>query len=186
MITTHSPVERAIRKDLSEKNALRRELEDRLKAAARWKARLAAEKKRGRGKRLEQSLSRYAARIEALRKDVLARDRDLQKRIVAEMKFSEQEVRDFESRYKKELDEAVKARASIAAAQKEEKDAEARGEPTVSDLLRKVGRARRQALKEDKDVKAVEKELTSEAKDRALFEAELQRIAAEIIHFGRA
>lgn len=177
---THNPVERALRRDISGHNGLRRQAVDLERRISRWADRAEGCKNKRRRKRLEASIERTRPTLAGLRERLQARGTELRNRIVTELKFSEGEVNAFQEKFRKEHAEYVKAAQAAGkarrAADKIEKEAPVE---TANKVLRRLGRAERKARGEGKDVKAVERELTSEARDRAFFEDALHRLLTD-------
>lgn len=180
MSTEHNPVERELRRDLSAHNALRRQVVELERRIARWAGAAESCSRKRRRKKLEATIERSRPTLASLRVRLKEGGEALRKRIVAEMKFSEAEVKAFEEKYRKEFDEHVKAAQSARQARRAA-DSLSREVPadTAAKVLRKLGRAERSAKGEAKDVKAAEKETASEARDRAFFEDALRRLVTD-------
>ena len=180
MAAGHSPKERNLLTDIRLKNTARRELERLVVLSRRYEAVLARSVKKSRNARLGKTLERYEAKITNLRKDVLRRNEGLKPRIIEELKVSEQEVRDFQAKYRKELEETKTVEQELAEARKQKTSKVI----PMEVILRKVARLEKKIGREKKEDQAAKAEITSEEADKIILNHELQRIAAELTHYG--
>ncbi|MBI2900041.1 MAG: hypothetical protein HYY17_07635 [Planctomycetes bacterium] len=185
-------VEQKLKGDIGHKNRHAALLRARLAEAAKYR-RLAAEtRNRRKSKQYAASADRLQAEIERLRACVLDCGRDLDKRIREEMKISEQEVADFQKRYEKELAEYRQAHADAKVKTEDHalaavgwRHASQEERKKLTELQTVAAKARAQETKEQKDAAKVQKELDSEARDKAFFSLELKRIAVEQVAFRK-
>ena len=190
MARVHNRRERRLFKDLGEKNRLSAELRRVTYRMRRWQDRM----KKRRGKRWQaqyrNSLQRAAGRLEVLERELLVRAEKLKLRIQDEFEVSVEEVSQFEEQYKKEVQELVLAEQELREAQEAVVKAESAGGEQIShsqktaellsELQRRHRHAELRARAEAKDVKAVEREIASEVKDKDILTQELHRIVEEI------
>jgi len=168
---SHTAKERKLKTDITQKNALRRNLEKRLSAINRWTGELSKTRNLQRRKKLEASIARYQDQVEHLKKELLNKDEDLEKRIKEERTYSEEEIKAFQS----QLDRDIKAFQKTQKKLEETKKSEGKTEGTPATK----GRLEKLLKQESARVKKDEKELKAEEKDKVLFTLELKRIALE-------
>lgn len=191
----HTRFEKRLRRDISAKNQLRKQIELRIQKIRQWEEQLTDSVSTRWRKRYASTIARFQQEIEQLKAALAAENAELAARINKEMEFSEAEVAEFEKQFTTERAEAVAKRSeyeqALAEKRKQEEllsDATAEEAAEIntrlSKVISKVHRLKRQVGKEDKDVDKVSRELDAEARDRELFASELQRIVAENAHFG--
>jgi len=194
-MTGHTRFEKRLRHDISAKNQLRKQIEKRISNIRQWEENLAASRNTRWRKRYASTITRVQAEVDQLKAELGKENARVQARIVGEMKYSEAEVEAFTKQFTSEHAEAVAKRLeyekALAEARKTEdllSDATAEQAAEInlklSKVISQVHRLSGQVGKEDKDVANVKRELDSEARDKLLFQAELQRIVAENAHFG--
>lgn len=203
----HNPRERRLFTDVSNKNHLSRQIRRLAHSVRQWRARM--EKRRSKRWKAQygNSIQRASAKLEVLERDVQSRAQELKSRIQEELEVSETEVQQFEEQHKKEVQELKAVRKELKAAEHALSGAENPAEPrqarkgakdskqksgagaaqqalsdaeNLAELRQKHRRLERQAHKEAKDVKEVEAELASEARDEQVLTAELHRLLEEI------
>jgi hypothetical protein len=182
----HNPRERRLFRDLDEKNRMAGEFRRISSRARHWRNRL----RRGPSRRWRaqylNSLRRAEKRLAALRAELLSRAEELKARILEEQEISENEVREYEKQYRKEVAELKKAQE--AAAQAKEAIGEARSEAgeteqaaaVLAELRSKSWVAARNLRRETSEMKRAEQEIASEERDREILSYELRRVVAEI------
>lgn len=181
MADEHAPVERALRRDISTNNALRKQLAGLEGRVARWSAKAKDCRNKRQRKKLEATIERTRPAMKSMVERLRSNNGDLKKRIQEEMKFSEEEVRQLQERYRKEHAEFLKAAAAARNARRQADDLSKEAPATTARKVhRRIGRAERAVRAEGKDVKDVQKELDSEARDKIFFERELSRILAGV------
>ena len=131
------------------------------------------------------SIRRAAAKVEELEPQVLSLAQELKLRVQEELEISVKEVQTFEEQHKKEVMELEVAHQALRTAGQALSGAQLASEARdkadrLAELRHKHRRAERQARKEAKDVKAVEQELASEARDREILTVELHKLLEEI------
>ena len=184
-MSDHNPRERRLFRDLQEKSVLTRQVQRLASSMRRLQAR-AAKRRSNRWKaQYTQSIRRAAASVEELEQQVLSRAQDLRLRVREELEISVEEVQTFEEQHKKEVLELNVAHQALRTAEQALSGAELASEARdkadrLAELRHKHRRAERQASKEAKDVKAVEQELASEARDREILTVELHKLLEEI------
>jgi uncharacterized protein YeeX (DUF496 family) len=200
-IKKHNIVERKIKSDIIKKNTVRKELTGEIRKVARWAKQLETVVNQRRKKRYVQNIERYVPKIKKNKKMVLDLINDLEARIKAELKYSEQEIADLQKTYKKEYDEIVAARKVLLKAEKgnlseseieelagisilemvkDETGEDKTGEKKIS-IPREVllAKAQKKLIKESKDLEKVTQEMSSEQKDKILFKGEIKRMLFE-------
>ena len=182
-------LEQRLKTDIHEKNTIARSLRRTLRQIEKFRRR--SPELKGRWK--ERYLT-TAARLEEgarkVAKEIIASGEDLQRRMVEEQKISESEVQAFEERFEKERAEhraaMEKANKSMELYEQEAASlswwgASEEERKNLHKLEDEAYKARAKVIEEGKDVRKALKELSSEAKDKAFFKLELERIAAERI-----
>ena len=146
-----------------------------------------AAKRRSNRQRVQytNSIRRAAAKVEELEPQVLSLAQELKLRVQEELEISVEEVQTFEEQHKKEVMELEVAHQALRTAEQALSGAQFASEARdkadrLAELRHKHRRAERQARKEAKDVKAVEQELASEARDREILTVELHKLLEEI------
>ena len=135
--------------------------------------------------RYTKTILRAAAELEELEPQVLSRAQELRLRVQEELEISVEEVQAFEEQHKKEITELKAAQQALGTAEQalsgDDLESEAKDKADLlAELRRKHRRAERKARKEAKDVKTVEQELASEARDREVLTVELHKLLEEI------
>jgi hypothetical protein len=194
-IKQHNIVERTIKSDIIRKNRLRKELLKQIHLVTDWTDQLNRLSNIRRRKKLLEDIDRYLPEIKEQKQILTQLIDSLQKRIKQEMKYSEKEIADLEASHKKEYKEMVKAQKLLAktlnSKLSDEEKSKITGVP-IEQLLNKeqekkvvfpkellLAKVNKQLNREKKQVKEVEKELASEAKDKTLFQKELKRMILE-------
>ena len=146
-----------------------------------------AAKRRSNRQRVQytNSIRRAAAKVEELEPQVLSLAQELKLRVQEELEISVEEVQTFEEQHKKEVMELEVAHQALRTAEQALSGAQLASEARdkadrLAELRHKHRRAERQARKEAKNVKAVEQELASEARDREILTVELHKLLEEI------
>ena len=180
-------IEQRIKTGIHEKNRISRKLRRRLREIEEYR-RSSASRKGHWKKRYAASADRLEEEARKLARDVIARGETLQKKMQDELKFSEGEVKAFEEKFEKERAEhrAAMEKAGKAmefyeheAAQQALRGTTKEDAGKLQALEDEAYKARSKARKEAEDVRKALKEISSEAKDKAFFTLELERIAAE-------
>jgi predicted phage tail protein len=182
----HNPRERRLFRDITEKNRLTEEFR-RLSGRMRsWKKRMGRKK----GKRWQAqyglSIRRAQERLEMLRPHLLELAEELRSRIEEEQKVSQDEIKQFEKQYSKEVAELKEAQQALAEASKAVEDAKtaAGDEENAGAILAELRRKRRDAAtemrREGRDLKKAKQEIESEEQDTFTLAYELRRIVGEI------
>lgn len=189
-IKQHNPIERKIKADIIEKNTQRKILEKDINMVKKWNELISKTSSIRKKKKYLNGIKRYAEYIQNGKTIVTNMIKDLEKRIKDEMKYSEKEIKDLQDSYKKEYDELVTAEEKVMKAKSgtlsdEEKKSligiifDENGKEKKLPKEYVIAKAMKKFKKEMKDVKDVHKEITSEEKDKALFENELKRMSVE-------
>jgi len=158
MIDTHTSVERILKIDITAKNEIRLELKKSAYLIRRLSEILRKCKNHGKISRYEASIERHSNKVEQLRIELLPQ--------------LEKETREMEAARSK-LDNTKAARSNSPKSGEQEKK------------VRRIARATRQLLRETADVKKIEKELSSEEKDKILFTHELKIIESDKLIYGQ-
>ena len=193
-ITDHNRIERKIKTDIVSKNTLRKKLQHKLYQIQKWQKQI----KTGSSLRLKnkfiKSIRRVLPKIKNLKSEVFLMIEDLEKRIPEELKYSESEISQLKDQYQKEYQQMVEAQQSLFKAQagKLSKDEKIDIAGTSINALEKneagkvifpkeflLAKITKKLNTETKDVKKAEKELTSEEKDKVLFQGEIKRMTME-------
>ena len=135
--------------------------------------------------RYTKSILRATAKVEELEPQVLSRAQELRLRVQEELEISVEEVQAFEEQHKKEIMELKVAHQALRTAEQALSGADLASEARdkadrLAQVRHKHRRAERQARKEAKNVKAVEQDLASEARDREILTVELHKLLEEI------
>ena len=99
------------------------------------------------------------------------------------MKYSEKEVEEFKTRLQKETKEMEEAGSKLEKIKAEREISEKTEDQ--EDLARKTTRATIRLLRETTDVEQIEKELSSEEKDKILFTHELKTIESDKLIYSQ-
>ncbi len=178
----HSSIEHRLRTDIAERHQLRNEFNKKQSLIAKLTQRLESTKKKRLNNRYTATIERVGAEAETLEHSLNEMNLDLQKRITDEMKFSEEEVRDFKERQQKEVAEMQKTEDELKAIEEEKVDSDAEetsGEESDSKEAI-VARTRRLLGREKRIVEKMGREIGSEERDKESFTRELQQIMAEL------
>ena len=179
----HSSVERRLRVDIAERHRLKNELEKRQSLVVKLTKKLESAKKKRLTNRYSSTIERLDVEIDTLREKLNEMNINLQKRITDEMKFSEEEVSKLREQYQKEYSEMVEAESKLKAVE------DGTAEPDVEEISEEeepvpreaVAARTRRALKRERSVvEEIQKEISSEERDKILFTKELQEIMAEL------
>ena len=182
MPRTHTPVERRLKADIIGKNIVRRDLERSTFLIRRSREKLRKCRNHRHASRYGSTVRRHQRRIEELRVELLQRNADLEKRIMQEMKYSENEVEEFKTQLKKEIEEMEEARSGLAKIKAAQKTLEKIEDQ--QDTAKEITRATRRLFRETADVKRIEKEVSSEQRDEMLFTQELKEIEIDRLIYG--
>jgi hypothetical protein len=172
----HTALERKLRADLMQKNVMRKSLEKKLSRIDAWNQILEKTHNPRKKAKLSGSISRYQEETENLKKELFVINEDLEKRIKAEMKFSEDEIKNFQKQLEQDQAELNKVKAKIEDVKKDETKAKTK---TDLSLVEKRIRLEKLLKADTKKVQEDIKELDSEARDKALFTLELKRISVD-------
>ena len=177
-----SSVERRLRVDIEERHKLRNQLEKTRSVIARLSQKLGHTKKKRLNSRYSATIERLNAEIKTLERMLNEMNVDLQKRITDEMEFSEEEVQRFKEQYQKEYAGMQEAESKLRAIEDEADETNVEEtsdeEPVSKEAM--VARTRRMLRRERRIVEEIQREISSEERDRALFVRELQQIMAEL------
>ncbi len=180
MADKHTSVEKRLKRDITVKNEIRKDLEKRMSLIRRLSRKLRKCKNRRNITRSSSTIKRHCYKTAQLRVELLQRNEDLEKRIKKEMKYSEKEINDFKTQLDKEKREMEEARSKLKKVKtKSEKTDEQEG------FSAEIFQATKRLIRETSDVKNIEKELSSEEKDEILFTLELKRIESDKLVFGQ-
>ncbi len=184
-MSAHNPRERRLFRDLHEKSVLTRQVQRLASSMRRLQARVAKRRSHRWRAQYTNSIRRAATKVEELEQQVLSRAQELRLRLQEELEVSVEEVQAFEEQHKKEVMELKGAHQALRTAEQALSGAELASEAKdkadrLAELRHKHRRAERQAREEAKDVKAVEQELASEARDREILTVELHKLLEEI------
>ncbi len=181
----HNRRERRLFRDLREKSVLTCQIQRLSSLMRRLQARAAKRRSNRWQARYTKSILRATAKVEELEPQVLSRAQELRLRVQEELKISVEEVQAFEEQHKKEIMELKVAHQALRTAEQALSGADLASEARdkadrLAEVRHKHRRAERQARKEAKDVKAVEQDLASEARDREILTVELHKLLEEI------
>ena len=181
----HNRRERRLFRDLREKSVLTCQIQRLSSLMRRLQARAAKRRSNRWQARYTKSILRATAKVEELEPQVLSRAQELRLRVQEELEISVEEVQAFEEQHKKEIMELKVAHQALRTAEQALSGADLASEARdkadrLAQVRHKHRRAERQARKEAKDVKAVEQDLASEARDREILTVELHKRLEEI------
>ena len=181
----HNRRERRLFRDLREKSVLTCQIQRLSSLMRRLQARAAKRRSNRWQARYTKSILRATAKVEELEPQVLSRAQELRLRVQEELEISGEEVQAFEEQHKKEIMELKVAHQALRTAEQALSGADLASEARdkadrLAQVRHKHRRAERQARKEAKDVKAVEQDLASEARDREILTVELHKLLEEI------
>ena len=181
----HNRRERRLFRDLREKSVLTCQIQRLSSLMRRLQARAAKRRSNRWQARYTKSILRATAKVEELEPQVLSRAQELRLRVQEELEISVEEVQAFEEQHKKEIMELKVAHQALRTAEQALSGADLASEARdkadrLAEVRHKHRRAERQARKEAKDVKAVEQDLASEARDREILTVELHKLLEEI------
>ncbi len=193
--TGHTGFERRLRRDIGKKSAAYDTYSDKLTRARRLQASLTSLHKNRTKKKYTATIERLLKEAGELRPGLISQIETLEARIREEMTFSEKEVTDFQKQYEKEHAEWVAAqkKQDVAAETlrvlkygwaQSGKGMTPEDVKTMDAAKDKAAKSKIKAHTERKDVKKVQREIDSEARDKIFFTRHLQRIAAEKIALG--
>jgi len=186
----HSAVEHRLRIDIEERHRLKNEIVQKQSLIGKLSQKLERTKRNRLNNRYSATISRSNAEIEVLGQKLKDMNVDLKKRIVDEMEFSEHEVQEFTEQYQKELAEIQETEGKLKEIEEmpEEPEAEESAEEASEDESEDkpaskeamVARTKRMLSRERRIVEGIQKELSSEERDKVFFSEELQQIIAEL------
>jgi len=183
----HSSAEHRLRADIAERHGLRNEIEEKQSLIARLNEKLEKVKKKRLNNRYSTTIRRFNTEIKDLEYRLNELNLDLQKRIMDEMKFSEEEIRSFTEQYQKERAEMEETEGKLEAIEEGTMEDDAEETPEKASVPKEaiVARTRRMLDRERKVVEKIQREISSEERDKVLFASELQQIAAELKAYGQ-
>jgi chromosome segregation ATPase len=186
----HSIVEHRLRTGIEDRHRLKNEIAQKQSLVNKLSQKLESTKKNRLNNRYSATISRSNAEIEALGQNLKDLNVGLKKRIVDEMEFSEHEIQEFTEQYRKELAEIQETEGKLKEIEKmpEEPEAEESAEEASEDESEDkpvskeamVARTKRMLSRERRIVAGIQKELSSEERDKVFFSEELQQIIAEL------
>jgi chromosome segregation ATPase len=174
--------ERRLKTDIHMKNTLRSELSRSLSMLNDWQDRLHGLGNIRKARKLAETVTRYTDYVNELREYLVPVLDELEARIKAEMKFSEEEISQFRGEVSDETREAEAARSAFQKAREalEKLQADEKADPEALASARETYRkAFRTFRLEKRQLKHAKGELSSELVDRDIFKAELKRIMVE-------
>jgi chromosome segregation ATPase len=181
-MSSRTAEERRLKTDIHVKNALRGELSQSLQQLHTWQERIHDLKNTRRSRKLTETVARYAGYVNDLREYIAPMLDDLETRIKAEMKFSEEEIAQFQSEVKQESIQAAEAKAAFLKA-KDALEHLQSDEKAKPEQLHSAREAYRRAFRtfrlEKRQLTEAKVELKSELVDREIFKSELKRIMVE-------
>ena len=178
-----SSVERRLRTDIEERHRLRNELEKNRSVMARLTRRLEQTRKKRLNRRYSATIERLNAETEMLKYKLNEMNVELQKRITDEMEFSEEEVQSFTDQYQKEYAEMAETETKLKAIEEGEAEPDVEEESEEEESVPReaiVARTRRMLKRERRIVEEIQREISSEERDKTFFSRELQQIMAEL------
>ncbi|MFO8183144.1 MAG: hypothetical protein R6U39_03130 [Candidatus Aegiribacteria sp.] len=177
----HTAVERKLKTDIHFKNAIRKDLVDSVRQLHQWQERLNGIQNIRREKKLRRSVERYRSFIEDVREFLTPLLDELEERIMKEMDFSQDEMKQFSEEVKEESRLAAEAREAFEKVRVAAENAdEEKLEPEELDSLKEsYSKAWRAFRLEEHKLEEAQEELQSEQKDREIFKRELKRIQVE-------
>ncbi len=186
----HNIRERRLFGDIIEKNRLANRIRKLGNAIQAWRGRLRQRQSRRWRAQYARSIHRYALSLDQLQAEVLRKAQNLRARIQQEIHVSDDEIKQFHEQYKTEVAELKAAETTLEEARRAVVEAEVHGVPEVkspqhaavilANLRRAHRRRERRTRVEAKDVRSVQAELASEAKDKVVLAHELRRAVEEI------
>ena len=180
----HSGVEHRLRSDIEERHSLKNEIRKKQSLIDKLSQKIEKTKKKRLNNRYSATVMRYNEELEMLVRDLREMNLDLKKRIADEMDFSEQEVQEYREQYQKELAELKKTEGKLEEIEAEEPEAEENAEEESEEKSvpkeAMVARTRRMLNMERRTLEEIQKELSSEERDKVFFSNELQQIIAEL------
>lgn len=178
----HNAQERVLKRDIHDKNEIRRELAYSLNQLHSWQEKLLTIKNIRKEKKLNNTVARYADYIHELKLFLTPVLDELEQRIKKEMDFSVEEIDQFRSEVKTESEQAAAARVAFENARKALANTEEDKQVTPEDLAAArlaYSKAFRAFRLEKAELQEAKKELASELVDREVFKHELKRILVE-------
>jgi len=181
-VNQHNVVEKRLKRDIHDKNEIRKELAFSLNQLHSWQEKLVTLKNVRKAKKLNRSVVRYAHYVHELKLFLTPVLDELEARIKTEMDFSVEEIEQFKAEIKTETEQAVAARVAFDNAKKLLDDTEGEKEITPEELAT-ARTAYSKAFKafrlEKVELESAKEELASELRDKKIFQAELKRIMIE-------
>lgn len=186
----HSAVEHRLRTNIEDRHRLKNEIAQKQSLIGKLSRKLESTKKNRLNNRYSATISRSNVEVEALGQKLKDMNVNLKKRIVDEMEFSEHEVQEFTEQYQKELAEIQKTEGKLKEIEEMPEEAEdkesaeeasedeSEDKPASKEAM--VARTRRMLSRERRIVEGIQKELSSEERDKVFFSEELKQIIAEL------
>lgn len=186
----HSAVEHRLRTNIEDRHRLKNEIARKQSLIGKLSQKLESTKKNRLNNRYSATISRSNVEVEALGQKLKDMNVNLKKRIVDEMEFSEHEVQEFTEQYQKELTEIQKTEGKLKEIEEMPEEAEdkesaeeasedeSEDKPASKEAM--VARTRRMLSRERRIVEGIQKELSSEERDKVFFSEELKQIIAEL------
>ena len=178
----HSSPERRLRADVEKRYELKNELTKKRLLINRLTWKLRHTKKRRLNNRYSATIKRLNAETGTLGRKLNEMNVELQKRIMEEMEFSEEEIRNFSEQYQKEHAEVQEMESRLKAIEEEtvEPDVEETSEGEAAPKGAVAERTRRILRRERRTVEGIQREIDSEERDKVFFTRELRQITAEL------
>jgi uncharacterized protein YecT (DUF1311 family) len=178
----HSAVEHRLRTDIDRRHRLKNEIYNKQSMISKLTEKLEHTKKKRLNNRYSSTIRRLDEEIQTLRERLHEINLDLQKRIRAEMKFSEEEVESFKEQYRKELSDMMETQSKLESIEEGETESEAEAESEEESVPKEavIARTKRILDVERKKVAGLEKEINSEERDKVTFTEELKQIMADL------
>gem|GEM_PF-5719813 len=189
-IKEHNIIEKKIKADIIKKNTIRKKLQKQINMVLDYNKLLNNTKCDRKKKRYIAGIKRFMINIGKNKIIVSDLIKNLEKRILDEMKYSESEIKELQDSYKKEFAEMISAEEKLNLAKVDKLTDDEKKEIAGifgSEDIKEVNipkefilaKLSKKVKKEKKDVKNVEKELKSEEKDKILFQNEIKRMGLE-------
>ncbi len=178
----HGSIEHRLLADIAARHNLKNEVERKKSLIAKLTKDRECTKKKRMSNRCSATIKRLNAEIKQFEYKLNRRNMDLQRRIMSELEFSEEEIQNFTRQYQKEYSEMVEIEDKLEAI--EEGTVEPAAEETPGEEVPSkeaiVARTKRILGKERKIVERIQREIGSEKRDRVVFANELQQIVTEL------
>ena len=183
----HRSIEHKLRADIEERHNLKNEIEKKQSLVNKLTRKLEHGKKKQSNNRYSATIKRLNAEVETLKCELNEMNLDLQNRITNEVKFSEEEVRNFTDQYKKEYAEMIETQSKLNAIEEGTMEPDVEGESGEESVPKEaiVARTKRILDRERRIVDGIQKELSSEERDKVLFARELEQIMAELKAYSK-